>query len=83
VCRVRVLYFAKIRELTGIAEEELSLPEEVSTVRAFRTLLEATRPALRGKLVGTRIAVDESFANDDETIASGSVIALIPPVAGG
>ena len=81
--KVTLLYFAAVRELVGLSSEELSLPDGVRTVSALRTHLEAARPALAGRLAQVRIARNESFAADDEPIAAGDEIALIPPVAGG
>lgn len=80
---VKVLYFAALRELAGCEEEPLELPAEVRTVRDFVRYLEQARPALAGKMVSVRVALDESFANDSDPLHDARVIALIPPVAGG
>jgi molybdopterin converting factor subunit 1 len=80
---VKVLYFAALRELAGCEEEALELPAEVHTVRDFVRYLEQARPALAGKMVSVRVALDESFANDSDALHDARVIALIPPVAGG
>jgi len=80
---VKVLYFAALRELVGYEEELLELPPEVQTVRDFVAHLERARPALAGKMVSVRVALDESFANDSDALHGAHVIALIPPVAGG
>lgn len=81
--RVRVLYFAALRELVGRAEEELEVPDEVREVASLRALIEARVPALAGRLSSVRVARNEAFADEREAIADGDVIALIPPVAGG
>jgi molybdopterin synthase sulfur carrier subunit len=81
--RVRVLYFAVVRELVGADEEEVDLPADVTTVRAFGQWLEGHRDALRGRMGSVRIARNEAFAGADERVAEGDVLALIPPVAGG
>ncbi|HKO53576.1 MAG TPA: molybdopterin converting factor subunit 1 [Polyangiaceae bacterium] len=80
---VNVLYFAALRELLGLSEEALELPEEVRTVRDFVTHLQQVRPALSGKMASVRVALDEAFAGDSELLAGVQTIALIPPVAGG
>jgi molybdopterin synthase sulfur carrier subunit len=80
---VQVLYFAALRDLTGRAEERLELPDEVETVRDLVRHLQQIRPALAGKLVSVRVALDEAFAKDSDALADARVIALIPPVAGG
>jgi len=88
--RVRVLYFAAVRDLAGRAEETLEVPEGVGTVGALARTLEQHLPALAGRLVPAagvashvRIARNEEFAADADPIEDGDVIALIPPVAGG
>ena len=81
--KVRILYFAAVRELVGAEEEEVDLAPEVADVGAFRAWLERTRPALAGRMGHVRLARNEAFASDGEALAEGDVLALIPPVAGG
>ena len=81
--QVRVLYFAAVRELVGLDEEDVTLPEGVVTVRDFSAWLERARPVLSGRLASVRVARNEVFATADEPLAEGDVLALIPPVAGG
>jgi molybdopterin synthase sulfur carrier subunit len=83
VSTVRVLYFAGVRDLVGIPEEELVLPEEVTTLGGFVSYLVGKRPALDGRLGGVRFAINETFADANEAIGAGDVVAVIPPVAGG
>jgi molybdopterin converting factor subunit 1 len=81
--RVRVLYFAVVRELVGREEEELELPADVKTAGAFAAWLPRRRPELAGRMGSIRIARNEAFAADSEALAEGDALALIPPVAGG
>jgi molybdopterin converting factor subunit 1 len=81
--RVKVLYFAAVRDLAGTDEETLDLPDEVRTIDAFCTHLQRERSALDGRLGHVRFARNEEFARGTDPIAEGDVIALIPPVAGG
>jgi sulfur-carrier protein len=81
--QVLVLYFAALRDLTGLAEERLELPPDVLTVADMRLHLERVHRTLAGKLASVRVALDEVFAEDSDALAGASVIALIPPVAGG
>lgn len=78
-----MLYFAAIRDLVGLNEESLELPEEVAQVADLPGYLERTKPVLAGRLAGVRIALNETFANGEELFHDGDVVALIPPVAGG
>lgn len=81
--RVTVLYFAALRDLAGCADEGLALPPNVETVRALADHLCATRPWLAERRAHVRIARNEAFAEPDDALRDGDVIALIPPVAGG
>jgi molybdopterin converting factor subunit 1 len=79
---VTVLYFAAVRDLVGTNEEKMTLPDGIDVGR-FARLLEAERPALAGRLAAVRFARNETFVTNDERLADGDVVALIPPVAGG
>ena len=81
--KIRLLYFAAVRELVGVDEEEITLPEEVRTVEELAVFLERHRPALAGRLKSVRFARNEIFAASGESLADGDVVAVIPPVAGG
>jgi len=81
--RVRVLYFAAVRDLAGCEEEALELPAEVRDVGGFAHWLERARPELAGRLGSVRVARNEAFASPKEPLAEGDTLALIPPVAGG
>jgi len=55
----------------------------VRTVREFVAHLQQIRPGLRGKMASVRVALDEAFAENADTLKGVRTIALIPPVAGG
>jgi molybdopterin synthase sulfur carrier subunit len=81
--RVCVLYFAGLRDAVGLSEESLILPAGVGTVGELADHLAARYPRYAERRGHVRIARNEAFANPDEAIEEGDVIALIPPVAGG
>jgi molybdopterin synthase sulfur carrier subunit len=81
--RVRVLYFAAVRDLLGRDEEWLELPPQVRTVRDFGDLLAQRYPGLVAHLPALRFARNETFAEPGEDLVSDDVVAIIPPVAGG
>ncbi len=80
---IRVLYFAAVRELVRLNEEQLDVPESVRRVSDLVEHLQNVHPELRGRLVGVRVAVNEEFADPADAIGPNDVVALIPPVAGG
>lgn len=83
---VRVLYFARLREVLGKSEEEIVLPEDVRTVGELATFLRARGGAWSSEL-GTgkavRVAVDQDMADPATRIHGGEEIAFFPPVTGG
>jgi molybdopterin converting factor subunit 1 len=81
--RVTVLYFAVVRELVGKDEEAIDLPSDVRTIGAFARFVARAHPELDGRMAHVRVARNEAFAREDDAIAEGDVLALIPPVAGG
>jgi molybdopterin converting factor subunit 1 len=80
--RLKVLFFGRLRELTGIAEESL----EISPGMTLQDLFDryATRfpklTAFRASLVASR---NEEFASWDTCVANNDTIAFLPPVSGG
>jgi molybdopterin synthase sulfur carrier subunit len=80
---ITLLYFAVTRELVGRSEEQVTLPAGVRLVADLPAFLATHAPPLAGRLGQIRLARNEVFADPDEVLAEGDVIALIPPVAGG
>ncbi len=80
---ITILYFAAVRELVGTDEERIELPSAVKTIGDLGAHLCTLHESLVGRLTPVRFARNEAFAKDDEPVADGDTIALIPPVAGG
>jgi molybdopterin synthase sulfur carrier subunit len=84
--KIKVLYFAALREQLGTAAEEVELPAGVSTVAALRSHLRARggaweRALAEGRLV--RMAVNQDMAPPATAIRAGDEVAFFPPVTGG
>ncbi len=82
--RLRVRYFASLREALGAAEE-IELPAG-STLGALRDALLArggrhAEVLARGRAV--RCALDQVLADESAVIGEGAEIAFFPPVTGG
>ena len=79
---VKVLFFGRVRELTGLSEESVELAAGATLSDLFA--LYATRyPKLaefRSSLVASR---NQEFAAWDTRLSSGDDIAFLPPVSGG
>ena len=84
--KVKVLFFAALREQLGTAGEEIELPAGVGTVAALRAHLRGRGGAWElalsdGKLV--RMAVNQDMAQPAAAIKAGDEVAFFPPVTGG
>jgi len=83
---MRLLYFAWLKQRTGVAEEEVSPPKEVGDVAGLLAWLKTRGPgyaaALRDLSI-VRVAVNQEFAPFDQRLAPGDEVALFPPLTGG
>lgn len=79
---IRVVAFARVRELLGFSEREFGLAD-VPTVGALRSRLERDVPALSPLRESTRIARNGHIVEDSVALAEGDEVALLPPVGGG
>jgi molybdopterin synthase sulfur carrier subunit len=83
---MKVLYFAWLRQRTGVGEESVSPPANVRTVADLVEWLRARSPgheeALKD-LSSIRVAVNQEFATVETAIAKGDEVALFPPMTGG
>ena len=84
--KVKVLFFASLREQLGTAAEEIELPADVATVAALRSHLARRGGAWEGALAekkNVRAAVNQDMASSAAPIRSGDEVAFFPPVTGG
>ncbi|KAF1691948.1 molybdopterin synthase sulfur carrier subunit [Pseudoxanthomonas daejeonensis] len=80
MAKVRLLYFASLREATGQDVEVVdSAAPDLATLYAEA----AARHALAWPRERLRVAVDGAFAQWDDALRDGSEVAFIPPVSGG
>lgn len=81
--RVRLLFFAALRDVVGAAEQELVLPDDVNNVARLLECLPSEIPTLRARLASVRVAINETFVDGDASLQEGDTVALLPPVTGG
>ena len=80
--RVRLLYFAVLRDITGKSEEIIELPEGARAHEIWNRLRDR-HDQLAGYEKPPLTAVNESYVSADELLRDGDEVAFIPPVAGG
>jgi len=84
--KIKVLYFAWVRERIGLAEEEIEPPAAIATVGELTAWL-----AGRGEQYAhafenpkaIRAAIDRSHVRADAKIEGAGEIAFFPPMTGG
>jgi sulfur-carrier protein len=83
---MKVLYFAWLRQSTGVGEETVSPPPSVRDVAGLVEWLRTRGPghaeALKD-LSAIRVAVNQEFATVDAAVSPDDEIALFPPMTGG
>jgi molybdopterin synthase sulfur carrier subunit len=83
--KIRLLYFARLREVFGLGQEGL----ELAAPAILSDLLDALR--VRGGVWSEelapgrafRVAVNQDIAGPETPIAEGDEVAVFPPVTGG
>jgi len=78
--KIKVLTFGIFTDIFSASSVELTVPLPIS-VKEFKDFIK--NKFTETKELKFTIAVNESYANDDEIIEEGNIIALIPPVSGG
>jgi len=82
----KILYFAWLRETIGAAEDEITIPVEVTTVAGLVDFLAARGPGYSSAFENRntiRCAVDQEFAGPETIISGAQEIGFFPPVTGG
>jgi molybdopterin synthase sulfur carrier subunit len=83
---MRLLYFAWVKEKTGIAAEEVELPQDVTTIGDLMSWLKSRGPEFANAFARSEIiraAIDQSHVRHDARISGAREIAFFPPVTGG
>jgi molybdopterin synthase sulfur carrier subunit len=84
--KIRVLYFASLREKLGKDVEEIDLPAGVATVAGLRTHLQSRGGAWADALAENKLlrtALNQDMMQAGASIKAGDEIAFFPPVTGG
>ena len=80
--RVRVRFFAGIREAVGRPELEIDVAEGATPEDVWRRLA-ADTPALAARRPSLSAAVNRRYAAFDAVLADGDEVVFVPPVSGG
>lgn len=84
--RVKILYFASLREQLDTGDESLDLPDEVTDAGQLVNLLQQRGNHWSEIFSDNRrlmISINQQMAKADTAITAGDEIAFFPPVTGG
>ena len=83
---MRVLYFARIRQIVGRGEDVIEVPPQVATVGGLIEFLKARDAgcaAAFADLRTVRAAINQAHVALDAPLAEALEVAFFPPVTGG
>ena len=84
--KVKLLFFAGLREQLGSSGEEIELPAGVSTLAGIREHLKSRggnyERVFSGKAL-VRMALNQEMAQPAAVVKAGDEVAFFPPVTGG
>lgn len=84
--KIKVLYFARIKEAVNYSTEEINLPGDVQTITALKNYLslrgDTWADLFNGKQT-VRAAINHELVDNLATIKAGDEVAFFPPVTGG
>ncbi|HEX8254703.1 MAG TPA: molybdopterin converting factor subunit 1 [Thermoanaerobaculia bacterium] len=80
--KVRLLFFAVLRDIAGSDERDLVLDEGTTAADVWQSL-RTSYAKLADYTQPPMIAINETYAAPDAVLREGDELAFIPPVAGG
>ena len=83
---MKILYFARLRQIIGRGQEEIAVPADVKTVSALIDFLKGQDEGIAAAFADLRslkVAINQSHASLDASLAGATEVAFFPPVTGG
>ena len=80
--RVKLLFFATLRERAGTKTMELDVPPDL-TIQGLKDKISNEYPSLKESMSSVLITINREYAFDDAVIPQGAELAMFPPVSGG
>lgn len=80
--RIRVKFFAIVRQLAGVSDLDIDLPNK-ARISDARLTIQNEIPALNGYLDRVAWALNQTYVGTAAELSDGDELAIIPPVSGG
>lgn len=79
---ITLLFFATLREITGVRKMSKTIPEDM-LISGLKKMLVDEYPGLKEIMSSVIVSLDHEFSFDNSSIPADAEIALFPPVSGG
>jgi len=80
--RIKLLFFATIRERAGTKTLEMEIPDEM-TIQGLKDKLATDLPMLKESMSSVLITINREYAFDEAVVPPNAEIGMFPPVSGG
>ena len=80
--RISILYFATVKDATGIRMESINLSKDTS-IREMLSKISIIYPKLKHILNNIQISVNYRIVDLNTVLKEGDEVALLPPISGG
>ena len=80
--RIKILFFATLRERAGVKSLELDIPSDM-TVEGLKEKLSTDYPNLKASMHAVILTVNREYSFEEAVIPPNAEIGLFPPVSGG
>ena len=80
--RVKLLFFATIRDRAGVKTLDLDIPMDL-TIQGLKDKLAVDYPNLKESMKSVLITINREYAFDEAVVPQDAEIGMFPPVSGG
>lgn len=80
--RVKLLFFATLRERMGVKSLDLDVPTDL-TIQGLKDRLSEQYPKVKESMKSVLITINREYAFDEAIIPLNAEIGMFPPVSGG
>jgi molybdopterin converting factor subunit 1 len=80
--RIKLLFFATLRDRAGTRTMELEIPDDL-TVQGLKDKISADLPNMKESMKSVLITNNREYAFDEAVIPRDAEMAMFPPVSGG
>ena len=80
--RIKLLFFATIRDRAGTKSMELDIPVDM-TVQGLKDKIAEDYPNLKESMKSVLVTIEREYAFDEAVIPKNAELAMFPPVSGG